>query len=174
MLVATMMLDHLRRMALYNCWANQRLLAACASLPADEYHKSRPSFFGSLHATLGHVVVADRLWLARILNEPSPGYGLDQGLYPDLKSLRAARQADDQRLIQVLARTKDDDLGRDAIYRPVSQPELEVRTPVHLCWLHMFNHQTHHRGQAHDQLSQTNVPPPPLDLIFYLRETNNA
>jgi uncharacterized damage-inducible protein DinB len=41
---------------------------------------------------------------------------------------------------------------------------------MHLCWLHLFNHQTHHRGQVHDQLSQTEVAPPPLDLIFYLRE----
>ena len=51
----------------------------------------------------------------------------------------------------------------------MTQPE-EVSTPLHLCWLHLFNHQTHHRGQAHDQLSQTAVPPPPLDLIYYLRE----
>ena len=50
----------------------------------------------------------------------------------------------------------------------VTRPEA-VETPLHLCWLHLFNHQTHHRGQAHDQLSQTAVPPPPLDLIYYLQ-----
>jgi uncharacterized damage-inducible protein DinB len=52
------------------------------------------------------------------------------------------------------------------------QPE-DVETPLHVCWLHLFNHQTHHRGQVHDQLSQTAVGPPPLDLIFYLRETGD-
>jgi uncharacterized damage-inducible protein DinB len=54
-------------------------------------------------------------------------------------------------------------------YRLLTRPET-AETPLHLCWLNLFNHQTHHRGQVHDQLSQLAVPPPPLDLIFYLRE----
>jgi uncharacterized damage-inducible protein DinB len=57
-------------------------------------------------------------------------------------------------------------------YRLITVPE-QVATPLHVCWLNLFNHQTHHRGQVHDQLTQTNVQPPPLDLVFYLRETGD-
>ena len=67
-----MMLEHLRRMARYNAWANRRLYAACAQLAADEYRKPRPAFFGSIHATLNHLLVVDRIWLARIAGEPDP------------------------------------------------------------------------------------------------------
>jgi uncharacterized damage-inducible protein DinB len=169
-----MMLQHLRRMARYNRWANQRLYAACAQLPRAEYHKARPAFFGSLHGTLNHLVVTDRIWLARILSRPTPPYRLDQQLYDDLESLQEAREQDDLRLIEAIEACDAGDLGRDAVYRPVTNPGHENRTPIFLCWLHMFNHQTHHRGQAHDQLSQTSEAPPPLDLLFYLREKGNA
>ena len=63
----------------------------------------------------------------------------------------------------------EDDLRQEVRYRMVTVPD-EAETPLHLCWLHLFNHQTHHRGQVHDQLTQTEVPPPPLDLIYYLRK----
>ena len=57
-------------------------------------------------------------------------------------------------------------------YRLITRPE-EAATPLPVCWLHLFNHQTHHRGQVHDQLSQTEVAPPPLDLILYLRQAGD-
>jgi uncharacterized damage-inducible protein DinB len=166
-----MMLAHLRRMARYNHWANARLYAACAELPAAEYHKPRPAFFGSIHGTLNHLIVADRLWLARIVGDPPPPWRLDDQPFADLPSLHEARRAEDARMVDILADAEEADLARDVVYRMVSLPQVEMRTPWYLCWLHAFNHQTHHRGQAHDQLSQTTVTPPPLDLILYLRET---
>ena len=72
-------------------------------------------------------------------------------------------------MVELLDSTEEASLEEAVRYRMVSRPD-EVATPLHLCWLHMFNHQTHHRGQVHDQLTQTEVPPPPLDLIYYLRE----
>jgi uncharacterized damage-inducible protein DinB len=164
-----MMLQHLRRMARYNRWANERLYAACAELPSEEYHRPRQAFFGSLHGTLTHVLVADRLWLARIAGEPPPNLKLDDQPYGMLPDLGAARAAEDQRIIDLLGTTDEETLPEPVRYRTVVRPEA-VATPLHLCWLHLFNHQTHHRGQAHDQLSQTTVPPPSLDLIYYLRE----
>jgi uncharacterized damage-inducible protein DinB len=165
-----MMLDHLRRMGRYNRWANRRLYAACGALPEAEYLASRPAFFGSIHGTLNHLVVTDRIWLARLRGEPNPGYGLDDRPYPDLASLQAAREAEDEHVIATIDGDSEATIAGDLVYRTVSSPQAEVRTPRHLCWLHLFNHQTHHRGQVHDQLSQTSVPPPPLDLLFYLRE----
>jgi uncharacterized damage-inducible protein DinB len=165
-----MMLEHLRRMARYNRWANRRLYAACGELPSTEYHKPRPAFFGSIHGTLNHLLVGDRIWLARIEGEPYPDLRLDDQPYGSLGELREARVAEDGRMIELVDGYQDADLPRPMRYRLLTQPET-AETPLHLCWLNLFNHQTHHRGQVHDQLTQTAVPPPPLDLIFYLRET---
>ncbi len=163
-----MMLAHLRRMARYNQWANQRLYAACAELPAAEYHKPRPAFFGSIHGTLNHLLVGDRVWLARVEGQPTPKVRLDDQPYATLEALEVERAAEDARMIRLVDGYRQDELARALRYSLITRPEA-AETPLHICWLHLFNHQTHHRGQVHDQLSQTDVPPPPLDLIYYLR-----
>jgi uncharacterized damage-inducible protein DinB len=167
-----MMQEHLRRMARYNAWANRRLYAACEQLAEDEYHKPRPAFFGSIHGTLNHLLLGDWIWLARIEGGPSPKVRLDDRPCGSLAELKAARAAEDGRIIDLVDGYAEDDLSRQVRYRRVTAPD-EMVTPLHVCWLHLFNHQTHHRGQVHDQLSQTAVAPPPLDLIFYLRETGD-
>ncbi len=164
-----MMRDHLRRMARYNRWANDRLYDACASLDDTAYHQERSAFFGSIHGTLNHILVADRIWLARILGEPAPGLKLDDRPFSDLSSLRCARTDEDRRMIDLTESYDEEALEAIVRYRMIVLPD-EVETPLHLCWLHLFNHQTHHRGQIHGLLSQADVPPPPLDLVFYLRE----
>lgn len=169
-----MMLDHLRRMARYNRWANRRLYDACAQLDAAEYQRPRQAFFGSLHGTLCHILVGDWLWMDRIEGRPPRPVALDDRPYPDLGSLRAAREEQDELILAYLDGLDEAAVAEDVSYRTVSTPQTEMRTPRHLCLLHMFNHETHHRGQAHDQLSQTPVPPPPLDLIFYVREAGTA
>lgn len=167
-----MMLQHLRRMARYNAWANQRLYAACAQLPEGEYRKPRPAFFGSIHGTLNHLLVVDWIWLARIEGQESPQVRLDDQPCASLAELQEAREVEDGRMIRLADGYAEDDLSRIARYRLITRPEA-VETPLHLCWLHLFNHQTHHRGQVHDQLSQTAVAPPSLDLILYLRATGD-
>jgi uncharacterized damage-inducible protein DinB len=168
-----MMLEHLRRMARYNRWANQRLYAACGELPSAEYHKPRRAFFGSIHGTLNHLLVGDLIWLARITGAPCPDLRLDDQPYASLGALQEARVAEDEGMIELVDGYAEDDLQRPMRYRLLTRPEA-AETPLHLCWLNLFNHQTHHRGQVHDQLSQTAVAPPPLDLIFYLREAGAA
>ncbi len=164
-----MMRDHLCRMAQYNRWANRRLYDACGHLANDHYHQPRKMFFGSIHGTLNHILVGDRLWLARIEHKPTPKFALDDQPYDDIGSLKTARSSEDDRMIGLTESYGDTDLSAVISYRTVVEPA-NVETPLHLCWLHLFNHQTHHRGQIHDQLSQTDVSPPPLDLIYYLRE----
>jgi len=166
-----MMLEHLRRMARYNAWANQRLYAACGQLPDVEYRRPRQAFFGSIHGTLNHLLVGDRIWLARIEGQAPPALRLDDQPCASLSELSIARAAEDERMVRLVDGYAEADLVRDLRYRMITRPG-EVTTPLHLCWLHLFNHQTHHRGQAHDQLSQTAVPPPPLDLIYYLRRNS--
>ena len=166
-----MMLEHLRRMARYNQWANQRLYAACADLPSAAYHEPRAAFFGSIHGTLNHLLVGDRIWLARIEGKPTPDLRLDDQPCRSLDELEAARVAEDTRIIGLVDGYQDSDLPRPIRYRRVTD-RATAETPLHLCWLHLFNHQTHHRGQVHDQLSQTAVAPPPLDLIYFLRQNS--
>lgn len=168
-----MMHTHLHRMAQYNRWANRRLYDACAALPQDQYLRERGMFFGSIHGTLNHILVGDLLWLARIEGLEAAGLRLDDRPYQDMASLREAREEQDLRMIELTAGTDQAGLDRPVRYRRATRPEL-VETPLHLCWLHLFNHQTHHRGQVHDQLSQTEVPPPALDLIYFLREHPEA
>ena len=167
-----MMLEHLRRMARYNRWANQRLYAACAELPGEEYHKPRPAFFGSIHGTLNHLLVVDWIWLARIEGKGSPEVRLDDQPCGSLAELREARAVEDARMVRLVDGYAEDDVGKAVRYRLITRPEA-TETPLHICWLHLLNHQTHHRGQVHDQLSQTEVAPPPLDLIYYLRRAGD-
>ncbi|MGI9416899.1 MAG: DinB family protein [Geminicoccaceae bacterium] len=164
-----MMRDHLRRMARYNRWANTRLYDACAALDEATYRAEGRMFFGSIHGTLNHLLVGDRLWLARILGDPPLGLKLGDRPFSDLTLLRQARVEEDRKMIDLTESYAEGDLDTDISYRMVTRPE-DVTTPLHLCWLHLFNHQAHHRGQVHDQLVRTSVAPPPLDLIFYLRE----
>jgi uncharacterized damage-inducible protein DinB len=164
-----MILEHLRRMARYNRWANRRLYAACAALPAQQYHQPRPAFFGSIRGTLNHLLVADRIWLARIESQPAPGLRLDDQPCASREALEAERAAEDERIVRLVDGYRETEIGRTVRYAMLTRPG-PIATPLHLCWLHLFNHQTHHRGQVHDQLSQTEVAPPPLDLLFYLRE----
>jgi len=153
--------------ARYNAWANRRLYDACAALPEAEYRAARPSFFGSIHATLNHILVGDRLWLGRIAGRPEQ-IALDAELHGDLAGLRAAREACDGRIVAAMDALDGAALDEVLEYRN-SRGE-PSRTPlVQVLW-HLFNHQTHHRGQVHGLLSQTTVAPPPLDLIYFLRE----
>ena len=91
-------LRHFRMLARYNALANRRLYEACARLGDAERKKERPAFFGSIHGTLNHVLVGDRIWLARFGGEETPSTGLDAVLYEDFDELRRAREHEDERI----------------------------------------------------------------------------
>jgi uncharacterized damage-inducible protein DinB len=160
--------EHFRTLARYNQWANRRLYDACARLDDAMYRQRRPAFFGSIHGTLNHLLVGDRVWLGRIEHVESGVRALDQILYDDFGELRAAREAEDRRIVALADRLDAAALAADLDYANMAGAPQRTR----LDWVltHVFNHDTHHRGQVHGLLSQTAVAPPPLDLIFYLRE----
>lgn len=163
------MTANLRQLARYNRWANVRLFAACADLDELAYKAPRAAFFGSIHATLNHILVNDRIWMARFEDRACAITALDEELHGSLDKLRAAQGADDARLIGLV-----DGLDETAIARIVRYTTIDDFTdhadPLWLLLVNLFNHQTHHRGQIHDMLSQTASAPPPLDLIFFVRE----
>jgi uncharacterized damage-inducible protein DinB len=154
-------------MARYNQWANRRLYDACAKLSGEDYLRPRPAFFGSIHGTLNHILVGDRVWLGRFGWSDAKVTALDQILYRDLATLRAARAAEDANIIARIDGLADDAVDGVLVYRSIVDPA-ERRTTLHWALTHFFNHQTHHRGQVHDMLSQTAVAPPPLDLMYFL------
>jgi len=153
--------------AQYNAWANKRLYEACALLPESVYMAKRPAFFGSIHATLNHLMVGDRIWLGRIEARPEK-LALNQILYGDLTALRVARLAEDERLIHVVERIEVDALDKPLDY--MNSRGERFHTPLRIVLGHLFNHQTHHRAQVHDMLMQTDVAPPVLDLIHFVRQ----
>jgi uncharacterized damage-inducible protein DinB len=163
------MLDHLQRMGRYNRWANRRLYAACAALEDGEFGKARPAFFRSISGTLNHLLVTDRIWLDRLLGRPHGGQRVDDQPFPQLGPLQAAREALDEEIIQATRTFPQARLDGIIAYRMMTSPT-ERRVPGLLCWMHLFNHQAHHRGQVHDQMSQTSTPPPSLDLIYFVYE----
>jgi len=142
---------------------------ALADLDEADLKRPRPAFFGSIHGTVNHLLVADRIWLERIKGERPAGWRLNDQPYGDFASLDRAREREDLGIIALLDEADEAEIGREIVYQPITTPEA-MRLSCHLCWLHLFNHQTHHRGQIHDMLSQTEVAPPPLDLIYYIRE----
>ncbi len=163
-----MSIENFRQLAGYNHWANRRLYAAALQLPEERYRAPTGVFFGSLHGTLNHLLLADRVWLKRLTGEGEHPNRLDAILYEDRNELARARMAEDKRLIGIVARYGEADLATQLAYRnmagtPQQQPLQEVL-------LHLFNHQTHHRGQAHACLSiLTGTEPPSLDLILFQR-----
>ena len=156
-------------MARFNGWANDRLYDALSGLADEAYREDRAAFFGSIHNTLNHLLVVDRLWTGRIEGIAHGIGSLDQILFDDFASLGDARKVEDRRLIAVVDGLTDAQLERPVTYRRmVGDGELETRRDHIL--LTLFNHQTHHRGQVHALSTQAGIVPPPLDVIVFLME----
>ncbi|MBC8013140.1 MAG: damage-inducible protein DinB [Methyloceanibacter sp.] len=154
----------------YNAWANGRLYAAVAELPDPEYRADHGAFFGSVHGTLNHLLVGDRIWMQRLTGEGEAPTRFDAILYDDLNGLREARVEEDARIVAFVARLTEADLARKVRYRNISRPA-EIEQDLVYALPHVFNHQTHHRGQVHCLLTKVTGDAPSLDLILYQRET---
>ena len=158
---------YFKRMADYNYWANGYLYATCPILPADALYEPRTAFFPSIMRTLNHLLVADRLWLSRLLGAPEV-MPLDTILFDAFGDLRVAREAQDQAIIAYLEGLTEDVLTSDLTYQSVSAGAYTM--PRDLILGHMFNHQTHHRGQLSSMLLEAGGKPLEIDLVFYGRD----
>ena len=164
-------------MARFNRWANERLYDCVTGLSDADYRLDRGAYFGSIHATLNHILVGDRLWTSRIAGEYHGLKGLDQILHEDFENLRSARRAMDDYIIRMVDRMAvgmDGGLDKEVFYRTASGGEKHTSPTRHIL-LTLFNHQTHHRGQIHAMLTQAGISEPPgLDVIFFIREMMDA
>jgi uncharacterized damage-inducible protein DinB len=158
-----------RRLAAYNRWANQALYGAVGQLTPAAFAAPRVGFFPSLSKTLNHILVGDSVWMGRLEGTGAPGItSLDQTLHADFTPLAKARAAMDDRIVAFVDGLSEQRLDEILSYRNMLGDAME--TAVDQVLTHFFNHQTHHRGQAHAMLSSTEVKPPVLDLIYFLRD----
>jgi uncharacterized damage-inducible protein DinB len=157
-----------RAMAYNNGWANHRLLAACARLSQADFVATRTGFFPSLRATLNHILIIDRFYVdAMEGGSLGPAAWANPEPCETVVELRKAQMDVDRRLIAVVERLGPADLtGVVDVHR--GKRIQHERTDRLL--LHLFQHQVHHRGQAHAMLSATDVPPPQLDEFFAVEE----
>lgn len=160
---------HFAMFARYNAWANRRLFDAAAPLPDADRRRDLGAFFGSIHRTLNHLLVTDVIWMARLRGVAPPRWGLDHVAHDGFEDLRAARAAMDADMLGFVAGLEEADLTRRVRYRTISAPA-EVTQPLAEALAHLFNHQTHHRGQAHALLTRLTGAAPSLDLIAMQRE----
>ncbi len=159
-----------RMLAAYNGWANRRLYDAAAKLTDDQYRADRGAFFKSVHGTLNHLLVTDRIWMGRFTGEGNAPDRLDAILHEDLAGLRAAREKEDARIESYVAGLSDGDLAATISYRRVSTPDVFTQ-PLAPALSHLFNHQTHHRGQVHALLTGLTGEAPSIDLLPFQRES---
>jgi uncharacterized damage-inducible protein DinB len=156
------LVEHFQMMARYNRLANERLYEYCGRLSDDERKLLRKAFFGSIHGTLNHLIVGDRIWMTRFEGGEIPSTGLDTILYEDFQELRTARGVEDARIERFVEGLSVGYLEGTIAY--VNNQNKLYTDPVRVLLPHFFNHQTHHRGQVHGMLSQAGIATPVLDL----------
>lgn len=162
------MLEHLKMMARYNKWANDRISDAICAIDEADYMKPREAFFGSIHGTVNHLLLVDRLWRGRMEGKPYQVSGLNQIVCADRETFIRERDLENDIIIDFL----------DSHDAPALEVEFSYTTFVgaggtdrrRTVFAHMFNHATHHRAQVHALLTQVPADPPSLDLIPYLRQ----
>jgi uncharacterized damage-inducible protein DinB len=154
----------------YNRWANERLYTAAAALADAEYRADRGAFFKSVHGTLNHLLVGDRIWMRRFTGTGDAPERLDAILYDDFAGLWDARRAEDDHICRYVDGLGEGSLSEPFTYRTVTNPRT-IEQELAPALDHFFNHQTHHRGQAHGLLTAIAGDAPSLDLIVFQRET---
>jgi len=166
-------MEHYRMLAAYNAWANTLLYEAAAGLTGEELNRDTGAFFRSLFGTLNHLVTADRVWLHRFTGQGPQPTTLDARAADTLADLWAARREEDARITAFAADLTPETLAATFHYSPITKPE-PVSHKLGPAVAHFFNHQTHHRGQAHMCLTVLGKPSLSLDMIYFLRSAAPA
>ena len=166
--------EWLGALARYNVWMNEKLYALAATLSDEERKRDRGAFFKSIHGTFNHLLVADRVWLGRFTGVPAPDgfmapgiHSLDQELYADFGELRQQRAHTDQALSAWVTELTPERLAQPLVFMRRGQ---KVESPLWWSVAHVFNHQTHHRGQVTTLFTQQGLDPGSTDLVAMLRE----
>jgi uncharacterized damage-inducible protein DinB len=158
---------YVQRMARYNRWQNENLYGIADRLSVGERQRERGAFFGSIQKTLNHLLWGDQIWMCRFTDMPMPEGGIPESvaLYADWERLKTERAAFDRKILDWASTVEPDWLAADQTYFSGAVGR-EVTKPRWVLVTHMFNHQTHHRGQVHCMLTQAGGRPSDTDLPF--------
>jgi uncharacterized damage-inducible protein DinB len=158
---------YVQRMARYNRWQNENLYGVADSLSDAERRRERGAWFGSIHKTFNHLLWGDQAWMHRLADTPKPQAGIPDSvaLFDDWASLKSERSRFDRTIIDWADNVEDAWLAADMTFYSFATKRDWTR-PRWLLVTHMFNHQTHHRGQVHSMLTQAGGRPGDTDLPF--------
>lgn len=146
--------NYARLMARYNRWMNEKLYEVCAQLSDEQRKADMKAPFHSVHGTLNHLLLTDRVWMGRFLSTPFvEAKSLDQELYSNFEELRRERQQTDAQIEAWAATLSESAFDGVLHFTPMSRPQ-EMIISVGISIVHFFNHQTHHRGQLTTLLEQ--------------------
>jgi uncharacterized damage-inducible protein DinB len=159
------MLSGFRTMARYNRWMNERIYGHCEKLSDAERKADRGAFFRSIHGTLNHLLLGDRLWLGRFLSREFRAKTLADELYADFAELRSERAKTDAEILEWVETLDEKRLAAALKFRSVVGNR-DRSFPLWFAVQHFFNHQTHHRGQVTTLLMQAGVDPGVTDLMW--------
>ena len=151
-------------MCRYNRWMNDKLYVVCAAVPDEIRKEDKGAFFRSIHGTLNHLLLADRVWLGRFRNYPCHFQSLSQELYSDFEELRRERDRTDTEIEEWIAGLAEEELSLPLTFTLMTSGVQET-FPLWHCVLHFFNHQTHHRGQLTTLLEQAGFDSGVTDLL---------
>lgn len=167
-------MHHFSSMARFSAWVNAQLYPCVAQLDDADYRAPGGLFFGSIHATLNHILLVDRLWTGRVKGIDRGARALNQILHDDLPSLREARRQEDAYLIGFMDSLSEADLQARVRYPTVTGQRRMMEARVWDMLTGLYNHQTHHRGQIYALLLQKGLKLPDIDVIYYMVETGQA
>lgn len=157
-----------RQMARYNAWQNRQIHAALDGASLDDLRADHGAFFGSILGTLSHILWADRIWMSRfapdLVGAPEGGIEGSPELCPTLAVWSAERFVTDAAIARWADKLHALDLTGDLTWHSGALGR-EVSKPKALCVVHMFNHQTHHRGQLHAMMTRAGFHAPVSDLF---------
>ncbi len=142
----------------YSTWASRRLLDAALKLDPEQLNADVGVANKSIHGTLAHILMADRVWVARVTGEK---------IEPQ-ENVEIEWQQIQKRWVEFVSGLSDSDLARVVSYKDMKGNPYE--TPLWQIILHVVNHATLHRGQVMAMIRQLGIAPPPTDLIFFYRE----
>lgn len=159
------LVGHFAKLAAYNKWANECTYKAVTELPEADVHRDVGLFFGSIHKTLNHLLIADRIWLFRLTGAEREEGPIDRVLHGPLEELTRAREMTDERIVRMVDGLDATQLSKMLSFR--TSTGLDIEAPTSAILAHLFNHQTHHRGQVHAAITILGGESVELDLLLF-------
>jgi uncharacterized damage-inducible protein DinB len=157
--------EYAKTMARYNRWMNEKFYVLSAQLTDEQRKHDNKAFFKSIHGTLNHLLLGDRIWLGRFQGNPDSFSGLDEELFSNFDELREQRSRLDE-LIEAWANKLNNEVLADELKFTSVGNSKPRRMPMWLAVTHLFNHQTHHRGQVSTLLTQSGLDCGVTDLLW--------